>query len=68
MEIPQQPSARLTHGLKQATGRRLLRFSVLRETLMTSAINSQFQKAKMLRRTLLETHSPVRIDDHCYEA
>ena len=53
-------SARLTRGLKRATGQspprhrrygdgaRLLRFSVLRETPMTSAINIQFQKAKRL--------------------
>jgi ferredoxin len=43
-------SARLTHGLRRATGQRLLRFSVLRETSMTSAISIQFQKAKMLHK------------------
>jgi hypothetical protein len=53
--IPGSPSARqrtslvrLTHGPKQNTGQRLLRFSVLRETPMTSAIIIPFQKAKML--------------------
>ena len=48
--IPRSPSARLTHGPKQNTGQRLLRFSVLRETPMTSAISIPFQKAKMLRK------------------
>jgi hypothetical protein len=53
MDIPQWPSARLTHGLKLATGQRHLRFSVLRGTPMTSAITIQFQKAKMLRKKQL---------------
>jgi hypothetical protein len=47
MAIPRKPSARLTHGLMRATGQRFLRFSVLGETPMISAINIQFQKAKM---------------------
>jgi hypothetical protein len=51
MAIPRKPSARLTHDLKRNTGQRLLRFSVLRETPMTSAISIQFQKAKMLRNS-----------------
>src|SRR4030042_5573872 len=51
--IPQWPSARLTPGLKRNTGQRFLRFSVLRETSRTSALNVQFQKVKMLRQPLL---------------
>jgi hypothetical protein len=46
--IPGNPSARLTRGLKLNTGQWLLRFSVLRETLMTSTLSSPFQRAKML--------------------
>jgi hypothetical protein len=46
--IPGSPSARLTRGLKLNTGQRLLRFSVLRETHMTSTISITFQKAKIL--------------------
>ena len=46
--IPGKPSARLTHGLKLSTGQWLLRFSVLRETPMTSTLSMLFQKAKML--------------------
>ena len=53
--IPGSPSARLTRGLKLNTGQWqtndvcwLLRFSVLRETHMTSTISITFQKAKML--------------------
>ena len=53
--IPGNPSARqrtslvrLTHGLKLNTGQWLLRFSVLRETPMTSTFSFPFQKAKML--------------------
>jgi hypothetical protein len=38
-QIPLQPSARLTHGLKLATELWLLRCSVLRETPMASAIH-----------------------------
>jgi len=38
-QVPQQPSARLTHCLKRATGQRLLRCSVLKETPMPSAIH-----------------------------
>ena len=45
------PSARLTRGLKLNTGQWLLRFSVLRETLMTSTLSIPFQKAKMLQNT-----------------
>ena len=48
--IPGRLSARLTRGLKLNTGQWLLRFSVLRETPMTSAISIPFQKAKMLHR------------------
>ena len=44
MAIPRQPSARLTRGLERATAQRPLRFSVLRETPMTSAID--FKKLK----------------------
>jgi hypothetical protein len=47
--IPGSPSARLTRGLKLNTGQWLLRFSVLRETPMTSTFSIPFQKAKMLR-------------------
>jgi hypothetical protein len=47
--IPGSPSARLTHCLKLNTGQWLLRFSVLRETPMTSTFSIPFQKAKMLR-------------------
>jgi hypothetical protein len=59
--IPGSPSARLTpllrgvtRGLKLNTGQRqtndicwLLRFSVLRETRMTSTLSVPFQKVKM---------------------
>ena len=45
--IPGSPSARLTRGLKPNTGQWLLRFSVLRETPMTSTLSVPFQKAKM---------------------
>jgi len=47
--IPGSPSARLTLCLNPNTGHWLLRFSVLRETLMTSILSIPFQKAKMLR-------------------
>jgi hypothetical protein len=47
--IPGSPSARLTRGLKLNTGQWLLRFSVLRETHMTSFPSIPFQKAIMLR-------------------
>jgi hypothetical protein len=61
MAIPRWPSARLTpllrgltDGLKQNTGQWqtndvcwLLRFCVLRETSMTSAMSIPFQKSKM---------------------
>jgi hypothetical protein len=53
--IPGSPSARLTRGVKLNTGHWqtndvcwLLRFSVLRETHMTSILSIPFQKAKML--------------------
>ena len=53
--IPGSPSARLTRGLKLNNGQWqtndvcwLLRFSVLRETPMTSILSIPFQKAKML--------------------
>jgi hypothetical protein len=49
--IPGSPSARLTRGLKLNTGQWLLRFSVLRETHMTSNLNIPFQEAKMLQNT-----------------
>ena len=49
--IPGSPSARLTRCLKLNTGHWLLRFSVLRETPMTSNLNITFQKAKMLQNT-----------------
>src|SRR5512137_235217 len=58
-QVLQHPSARLTHGLKRATGQRLLRCSVLRETPMTSAISIQFQKAKML-----QTNANEKDDSH----
>jgi hypothetical protein len=48
--IPGSPSARLNRGLKLNAGQWLLRFSVLRETHMTSTTSITFQKAKMLRR------------------
>jgi hypothetical protein len=38
-QIPLQPSARLTHGLKRVTALRRLRCCVLRETPMASAIH-----------------------------
>ena len=44
--IPGSPSARLTLCLKLNTGQWLLRFSVLRETPMTSTFSIPFQKAK----------------------
>ena len=44
--IPGSPSARLTGCLKLNTGQWLLRFSVLRETPMTSTFIIPFQKAK----------------------
>jgi len=44
--IPGSPSARLTRCLKLNTGQRLLRFSVLRGTLMTSTLSIPFQKVK----------------------
>jgi len=47
--IPRSPSARLSRGLKLNTGQWLLRFSVLREAPMTSAISIPFQKAKKLQ-------------------
>ena len=40
---------RLTRGLKLNTGQWLLRFSVLRETPMTSILSIPFQKVNMLR-------------------
>jgi hypothetical protein len=46
--IPGSPSARLDRCLKLNTGHWLLRFSVLRETPMTSILSIPFQKAKML--------------------
>jgi len=46
--MPGSPSARLTRGLKLNTGQWLLRFSVFRETPMTSTLGIPFQKAKML--------------------
>jgi hypothetical protein len=46
--IPGNPSARLTRGVKLNTGHWLLRFSVLRETPMTSTLSIPFQKTKML--------------------
>ena len=45
--IPGSPSARLNRGLKLNNEQWLLRFSVLRETPMTSTINIPFQKTKM---------------------
>ena len=52
--IPGSPSARLNRCLKLNTGHWqtndvcwLLRFSVLRETPMTSTLSTPFQKAKM---------------------
>ena len=48
--IPGSPSARLTRGLKLNSGQWLLRFSVFRETPMTSTLSIPFQKAKMFRR------------------
>jgi hypothetical protein len=41
--VPRQPSARLTHGLKQATALWLLRCSVFRETPMAFSY-SYFKK------------------------
>jgi len=49
--IPGSPSARLNHSLMLNTGQWLLRFSVLRETPMTSTLSISFQKAKMLQNT-----------------
>jgi hypothetical protein len=46
--IPGSPSARLNRCLKPDTGHWLLRFSVLRETPVTSTLNILIQKAKML--------------------
>jgi hypothetical protein len=46
--IPGSPSARLARGLKLNSGQWLLRFSVLRESSMTSTLGIPFQKAKML--------------------
>jgi hypothetical protein len=46
--VPPQPSARLTHCLKLDTVMWLLRFSVLRETPMTSALH--FKKLKCCER------------------
>jgi hypothetical protein len=48
--IPGSPSARLTRCLKLNTGQWFLRFSVLRETPMTSILSIPFQKAKMLQK------------------
>ena len=47
--IPGSLSARLNRGLKLNKGQWLLRFSVLRETPMTSTLRIPFQKAKMLQ-------------------
>ena len=62
--IPGRPSARLTpllrgliRCLKLNTGQWLLRFSVLRETHMTSILSIPFQKAKMLRLTFSPLNS-----------
>ena len=46
--IPGSPSARLTHCLELNIGQWLLRFSVLRETPMTSTLSTAVQKAEML--------------------
>ena len=54
--IPGSPSARLTRGLKPNTGQWLLRFSVLRETPMTSTLSIPFQKAKMLPIVIRSAH------------
>jgi hypothetical protein len=57
--IPGSPSARLTRGLKLNTEQWqtndvcwLLRFSVSRETPMTSTLTIPFQKGKMLRKVV----------------
>jgi hypothetical protein len=52
--IPGSPSARLNRGLKLNTGHWLLRFSVLRESPMTSTFSISFQKAKMLQKDKIE--------------
>ena len=44
--IPGSPSARLDRCLKLNTGHWLLRFSVLRETLMTSTLAFHFKELK----------------------
>jgi hypothetical protein len=51
-QVPQQPSARLTHGLKLDTALWLLRCSVFRETPMASAIH--FKKLNAYSRWSLE--------------
>jgi hypothetical protein len=52
--IPGSPSARLNRGLRLNTGHWLLRFSVLRETPMTSTFSIPFRKAKMLQKDKME--------------
>jgi len=43
------PRQILNAALKQNTGQRLLGFSVLRETSMTSVVSIEFQKAELLQ-------------------
>ena len=49
-QVPLQPSARLTHGLKPATVVWLLRCSVFRETPMAPFMSIQFQEVKKLHQ------------------